>query len=92
MREDGIDIGHKRTNDVFTFFREGRLYEYVLAVCTKDTADRCPIFPGVGMQRLHWPFDDPSTVTGSQEQKMTKVRVIRDQIRQKVPEFLKAQA
>jgi arsenate reductase len=87
MKEEGIDLSDKTTNSVSDYYSEGRAYDYVITVCSKDAAERCPIFPGGG-QRLHWPFDDPSKVEGSPEQKLEAVRRIRDQIRDKVTVFL----
>lgn len=89
LKEDGIDISQKSTNSVFEFYKEGRRYHYVITVCSKEAEERCPVFPGVGpIQRLHWPFDDPSRVTGTQEEKLRKVREIRDQIKKKILEFV----
>lgn len=89
LREEGIDIAGKPTRSVLDFHREGRRYDYVIAVCSKEAAERCPVFPGSGpVRRLHWPFDDPSQVTGSPAQKLARVREIRDQIKAKVLEFV----
>jgi arsenate reductase len=88
LKEEGIDITHKRTNSVFEFYREGRRYHYVITVCSREAAERCPVFPSIGpTQQLHWPFEDPSQVTGTREEKLKKVREIRDQIKQKILEF-----
>jgi arsenate reductase len=87
MREEGIELSGKKTNSVFDFYREGRLYSYVIAVCSKEAEKKCPIFPGVN-RRLHWPFDDPSTFTGSREQRLQKTREVRDQIKARVLEFI----
>ena len=38
---------------------------------------------------LHWPFEDPAMITGSDELKMSKFREVRDQIELKVLEWLK---
>jgi arsenate reductase len=40
--------------------------------------------------RLHWNFSDPSTVTGTHEEKLEQVRIIRDQIRDQVEEWCAA--
>jgi arsenate reductase (thioredoxin) len=92
LQEDGIDISAKKTQDVFTLYKEGRRYSYVITVCSKEAAERCPIFPGVSgaMQRLHWPFPDPSTFTGTDEQIMAQVRAVRDAIREAVRRFAEA--
>lgn len=90
LNEEGINITSKKTNSVFEFFREGRRYHYVITVCSKEASERCPVFPRVGpIQRLHWPFDDPSKVTGTDKKKLTKIRMIRDHIKQKILEFAK---
>jgi len=89
LKEEGIDITGKKTNSVFEFYKEGRRYHFVITVCSKEASERCPIFPGIGpIQRLHWPFDDPSQVTGTHEEKLSKVRAIRDQIKDKILGFV----
>lgn len=80
MQEVGIDISHKRTQSAFDVYREGRLYAYVITVCDGASAERCPIFPGFA-KRLHWSFADPASFTGTDEEKMAKVREVRDEIR-----------
>lgn len=89
MKEEGIDLSDKSTNSVYNFYREGRRYDYVITVCSKDAAERCPVFPGGG-KRLHWPFDDPSKVKGSHEEKLIEVRRIRNEIREQILSFLKS--
>jgi arsenate reductase len=89
LKEEEIDITGKKTNSVFEFYQEGRRYHYVITVCSKEASERCPVFPGVGpIKRLHWPFDDPSKVTGTHEEKLKTIRAIRDQIKQKILEFI----
>lgn len=87
LGEDGIDISGKKPVSVMEKLNGGKTYQYTITVCDKSVADRCPIFPGVS-RRLNWPFDDPSAVTGTHEEKLAKVRVIRDQVRNKVREFI----
>lgn len=86
LQEEGIDIAHKQTRDVFAVYKSGKLYDYVITVCDETAAERCPIFPGV-TQRIHWSFRDPSRVQGTEEEKLAQVRVIRDQIRQRIEEW-----
>jgi len=83
MREVGIDISRNLTRSVFDVFKTGELFHYVIAVCDKTSAERCPIFPGV-TQRLEWSFPDPGAVTGSPEEKLEQTRHIRDAIHAKV--------
>lgn len=83
MREVGIDISGKKTRGVFDVFKSGQIFSYVITVCDETSAERCPIFPGV-TTRLHWAFPDPAAVTGTDEERLAKVRVIRDQIRAQI--------
>ena len=87
LQEDGIDISGKETRDVFELYKAGRTFQYVVTVCSKEAADRCPIFPGMS-RKLHWPFPDPSTFRGTDEEVMAQVREVRDAIREKVREFV----
>lgn len=87
MAEVGLDISHNRTKSVFDFFNQKKVYEVVITVCSKEAAERCPISPGLG-ERHHWPFDDPSTFSGSDDEIMARVREVRDAIKAKVLEFM----
>lgn len=86
LKEDGIDITGKETRSVFALHEAGKSFDYVIAVCDPEAAERCPIFPAE-KKRLHWPFPDPSKAEGSIEERMAYVRPIRDQIKEKVAEF-----
>jgi arsenate reductase (thioredoxin) len=86
MAEEGIDIAGAPTKSVFDLYNAGKLFNYVVTVCDKEAAERCPIFPGVS-ERIHWSFADPSKASGSDEEKMTQVRAVRDQIRAQIEEW-----
>lgn len=88
MAEDGIDISGNKTKSVFDFYKQGKLFSYVVAVCDAEAAERCPIFPGTG-QKLHWPFNDPSKAEGTEEEKLAKIRDIRDSIKSEIIKFIK---
>lgn len=88
LKEDeGIDIFNKKTNSVMDFHKEGRTYDYVVAVCGKEAEEKCPIFPGKS-ERLHWPFDDPSQFKGSEEEVLAGVRTVKKQIEDKIKAFV----
>jgi len=86
MAEAGIDISHNQTKSVFELFNAKRVYQIVVTVCSKEAAEKCPIFPGLS-EKIHWPFPDPSTFTGSDDEIMDQVRSVRDQIEEAVKEF-----
>ena len=88
LNEIGIDISGKKTQGVFDLVKQGKLYDYVITVCDESNAERCPVFPGI-TRRLHWGFDDPSAFTGTLEEKMQKTRVVRDEIENKIKQWLK---
>ena len=85
------EIGIPLTGHTSKSFREymGKIhFAYLITVCT-EAEKNCPAtFPGIG-QRLHWSFEDPAAFEGSEEEKMRKFREVRDQIEEKVKEWLK---
>ena len=87
MAEVGLDISGNATKSVFDLAKEGRTYDAVVTVCSKEAAERCPVFPG-RHEKLHWPFDDPSTFTGDGMEIMASVRSVRDQIEAAVKDFI----
>ncbi len=86
MEEIGVDISGNKTKSVFDAIKSGNLFAYVITVCDEASAERCPIFPGV-TTRLHWSFPDPSTFQGTHEEKLEKVREVRDAIKQKIEDW-----
>jgi arsenate reductase (thioredoxin) len=83
MGEIGIDISSHRSKSVDEF--AGHEFAYVITVC--DNANTaCPIFPGA-TKRLHWPFEDPAAVQGSEEERKAAFRSARDQIKSRIDAF-----
>jgi len=80
MAEVGIDLSGKKTQQVFDVWKSGQHFAYVITVCSDAEGRSCPIFPGV-TKRLHWPFPDPSQLTGTDKEKLREIRKIRDEIR-----------
>lgn len=87
MQEIGIDISGNATNEAAEFLREGRRYDAVITVCDAANAEKCPVFPGK-VKREAWSFPDPSAFQGTDEERTAKVRAVRDEIREKVKEFI----
>jgi len=83
MNEIGIDISGHKTKSVSDMMNSGKTFNYVITVCDETSAERCPIFPG-GTTRLHWGFPDPSSFSGTHEEKLSKTREVRDAIKEKV--------
>jgi arsenate reductase (thioredoxin) len=89
MREAGIDISGNRTKSVADMIGSGARFDYVITVCDETSAERCPIFPGAGT-RLHWGFPDPSSFSGTHEEKLAQIREVRDAIKTKVEAWSKS--
>jgi arsenate reductase len=92
LKEVGIDISQAKTKSVFDLYKQGRIYQYVVTVCDESKAESCPIFPGIVRARMHWSFQDPAAFQGSPEERLAKTRVVRDEIKAKIEEFVKAEA
>jgi arsenate reductase len=84
MKEAKIDISQQYSKDLKQFL--GQHFTYLITVCSNAEA-RCPIFLGV-IYRLFWPFDDPAAFEGSPEEKLAKFREIRDQIDEKIRQWM----
>jgi arsenate reductase (thioredoxin) len=83
MKEIGIDISGQRSKSVDEF--AGQSFNYVVTVCD-NARDECPVFPA-GTERLHWSFEDPAAVEGSEGERLAAFRRIRDEIRDRVKAF-----
>jgi arsenate reductase (thioredoxin) len=89
MEEIGIDMSGHYAKPLTTYL--GKMhFGYLITVCSRAD-EKCPVFPGMG-QRLHWPFDDPAAAEGNTEQRLAVFRRVRDEIGQKVKEWVVNQA
>lgn len=88
LKEEGIDISAKETRSVFDLHKQGKKYNYVITVCSKEAEERCPIFPGAS-RRANWALPDPSKFEGSWTEKLEKTRAVKEEIRTRVLELLK---
>ncbi|HBR15056.1 MAG TPA: arsenate reductase ArsC [Candidatus Omnitrophica bacterium] len=89
MKEEGIDISHKKTQTVSDLLKKGERFAHVIAVCDESSAEKCPIFPGA-LEKTHWSFPDPSKAAGTKEEKLEKIRMIRDAIKDKIERWCSA--
>jgi arsenate reductase len=80
MDEIGVDISRQESKTLDRYLDEP--FDYVITVC--DAANEaCPFFPGAA-NRLHWSFEDPSRVEGSEEERLAVFRSVRDRIRERI--------
>lgn len=91
MMEEGVDLSHKKTQDIYDLVRQSKFFGYVITVCERAKEKECPIFPGIHT-RLYWELENPENFTGTEEEKLEKVRALRDQIKEMVKEFIRQDA
>ena len=85
MKEAGIDIASHRSKHVDEF--AGQDFDYVLTVCD-NAKESCPVYFGLAT-RLHQSFDDPATVEGAEETRLSAFRRVRDELRSYLKNFAK---
>jgi arsenate reductase len=83
MGELGIDISGQRSKGLEEF--AGQQFDYVLTVCD-NAKESCPIFPGK-TANIHHNFEDPAALQGSEEQRLTLFRKVRDELREYLRRF-----
>ena len=86
MKEEGLDISRNATKAVLDMVKSGKIFSYVITVCDETSAERCPIFPGA-TKRLHWSFKDPSSFSGTKEERLEKTREVREEIKTKIKDW-----
>ncbi len=86
MYEIGYDLSSHYSKGVGEFLGKVHI-QYLITVCDKAEKNCPTMWPGVN-QRLHWSFEDPAAFEGTEEEVINKFREIRDQIEQKVREWV----
>jgi arsenate reductase (thioredoxin) len=84
LKEIGIDISNNKPKKVDEFLNDS--FDYVITVCD-NAKEACPVFTGKVKKRLHLGFEDPSGVTGSEEEIINEFRKTRDKIKEKFNEI-----
>jgi arsenate reductase len=70
LAEHGIDWSTARSKEITEFLDQR--FDYVITVCDR-ARETCPVFPG-STNTLHWDIDDPSDVTGTDDEKLAAFR------------------
>jgi len=84
MEEIGIDINDQQSKGLERYI--GQHWDFVISVCEEGAA-ACPMIPGDHVVE-HWQFDDPANASGTDEQRLAVFRRVRDEIAEKVKDFL----
>lgn len=87
MTELDIDISAQASKSINDFLPPaGEPPDLIISVCGAAEKE-CPNFPGA-VARKHWPFDDPAYATGTDDEKRSEFRRVRDEIRATLEERL----
>jgi arsenate reductase len=84
MSELDIDISRQRSKSADEFREKD--FDRVVTVCD-DAAETCPVWLGGG-QQVHIGFEDPAKATGSDADRLAVFRRVRDEIRQRLFDYL----
>lgn len=84
MKDIGVDIASHRSKHVGEFVND--TFDYVITVCDR-AKETCPLFPG-GHHLLHWSFDDPAVVQGTDVERQQAFSRVRDEITAYIQKFL----
>ncbi|MEW6410451.1 MAG: arsenate reductase ArsC [Nitrospirota bacterium] len=84
MKEIGIDISNQKSKAI-----DGELLrkmDVVITLCG-NAEESCPWTPPE-IKRIHWPIKDPVGTIGTEEKIMTEFRRARDEIKEKIVNYL----
>jgi len=89
MSEIGLKMDGQYSKSVNEYL--GKVtFAYTVTVCG-GAEEKCPrVFLGMG-KHMFWPFEDPAAVEGAEEEILAQVRVIRDQMAEKIQSWLREQ-
>ena len=77
MHEAGVDIHSHRSKHLDEL--KNIPFDYVVTVCD-NAKESCPVFPGHS-NRIHKGFEDPAALQGTEEERLSLFRRVRDGIR-----------
>lgn len=86
MKEAGVDISGN-SSDVIDPEILNRA-DYVITLCG-HADEHCPVISNQNVVKWHWGFDDPAKAAGTEEEIMSKFRAVRDNIKDRIEQFVK---
>ena len=85
MKEIGIDISKQQSKAIDPELLEKM--DTVITLCD-NASESCPWTPPA-IKRIHWSLKDPAHAVGSEEEVWNEFRRVRDEIKEKIVDFLK---
>jgi arsenate reductase len=83
LDEAGLDASFARSKSVSEYVDQP--FDYVITVCDQ-ARQSCPVFPGVH-QSLHWGYEDPAAVEGTEDARLAAFRGVFIQLAERVRQF-----
>ena len=84
LGEAGVDVGEARSKSVTEFLDQP--WDYVITVCDR-ARQSCPVFPG-SHEALHWGYEDPDEVQGTEEERLDAFRKVMTLINERIGLFV----
>ncbi|MGB8295045.1 MAG: arsenate reductase ArsC [Polyangia bacterium] len=81
LKEIGIDISRHQAKAVAEI--PAAEVDTVITLCGEE---ECPVFLGKAT-RLHWSLPDPAAVSGSEAERLSAFRQVRDELRRRIDDF-----
>lgn len=78
LREIGVDISQHRSKSVSDIPADE--VDTVVTLCAEQ---ECPVFLGAAT-RMHWGLPDPAAAGGSEAERLTAFREVRDELRRRI--------
>lgn len=89
MKERGLDLSGQTSKSVREYLGKTH-FSHVITVCA-EAEENCPtVFLNMGIHE-HWAFDDPAKFQGDDMKKLGFTRKVRDQIDQRIKQWLENQ-
>lgn len=83
LADAGIDASWARSKSVDEYL--GQSFDYVVTVCDQ-ARQSCPVFPGVH-ESLHWGYEDPAAVEGTEEERLVVFHKVFIQLGDRIRQF-----
>ena len=89
LDEIGLDVSGQHAKGIESFLGKGS-FKFAIIVCERAQKN-CPNIYPFALQKLYWPFDDPAEAQGTEVEQLHAFREVRDQIENKILDWLKHQ-
>ena len=85
MAEKGLDISNYQSKLIDPQYLQ--TCDIVVTLCG-DARDRCPVVPAT-VTKIHWPLLDPAQATGTETERLSVFRQVRDEIAERIQALAK---